>query len=509
MKTNLKTSCLAILLGMGLLLSGCQPTPVSTPAPTPTATTAPVVFTPEPTPSNEEMLNAALENACRKQPAASPEVGASASAPAGAMLCPDVPNGITLPESWVATTPGNLRYVVEIFENTTNTGGSCGPYTLTGEAPSSGSGDYALIELPIVGIDLIDVKTGSQMTETIVQGPAFACPQKIPAGTKTLTGNPVSTEAVQAALINVLRNYLPALSSDANASPPPPAGLPTLSGDESMVFSPDGKFLATGSSNDTVKLWNVASWTILHVLRGFTWPADHLAFSPDGKILATGWADTAIMLWDVGTGNVLRTLTGHTDGIWSLAFSPDGKQLASGSWDGTVRVWDMASGDMLRTVKGNYLAAFSPDGRLLATASTDNAIYLWDANSGDLLRTLTGHTEQINNLVFSPDGTTLASGSTDETILQWDVASGALLHTLTGSYNTVWSLAISPDGKWLASGALETGSVMLWDAASGKLLGTREYDTDTVNGLVFSPDGKLLAIAGRNEVFLVKTEGLP
>jgi WD40 repeat protein len=108
------------------------------------------------------------------------------------------------------------------------------------------------------------------------------------------------------------------------------------------LFSPDGATLASGSDDDTVRLWRVSDGRLLRTLEGHTSSVESVAFSPDGETLASGaWQE--IQLWRVSDGRLLRTLEGHTTSVWSVAFSPDGETLASGSWDGTVRLWGVTT----------------------------------------------------------------------------------------------------------------------------------------------------------------------
>jgi parallel beta-helix repeat protein len=193
------------------------------------------------------------------------------------------------------------------------------------------------------------------------------------------------------------------------------------------TFPRDGSFaikIATGDDGSTQTV-GVLSPEHIRTLSGHTGFVCSVAFSPDGKILASGSFDWTIKLWDVATGRELRTLQGHTSPVYSVAFSPDGKILASASGDNTIKLWDVATGTLLRTFKGHtywvYSVAFSPDGKVLASGSLDKTIKLWDVTKGTLLRTLTGHTRDVHSVAFSPDGKILASGSGDGTILLWDV----------------------------------------------------------------------------------------
>ncbi|MDZ8226351.1 caspase family protein [Nostoc sp. ChiVER01] len=266
----------------------------------------------------------------------------------------------------------------------------------------------------------------------------------------------------------------------------------------SVAFSPDGKMIASGSWDKTVKLWDAATGKEIITLKGHSSKIQGVAFSPDSKTIASAGAENTVKLWDVATGKEIITFNGHSNQVNSVAFSPDGKTIASASSDTTVKLWNAATGTEITTLNGHSSTirgvAFSPDGKTIASASSDTTVKLWNTDTGTEITTLNGHSDFVRGVAFSPDGKTIASASADATVKLWDASTGKEIITLSGHSGEVWSVVFSPDGKTIASGSTDT-TVKLWNAATGKEITTFNGHSNQVNSVAFSPDGKTITSA--------------
>ena len=283
-------------------------------------------------------------------------------------------------------------------------------------------------------------------------------------------------------------------------------------GIDSVAFSPDGKTIASGSSNLMLKLWDAGSGRELAILRGKSDnsalpynPVLALAFSLDGKTLAAGSGDGIVRLWDTTAHREVARLTSHTQQIRSVVFSPDGRKLASAGFDNSVKIWDSRTWKELTTfrdqaVSGIYSVAFSPDGETLASANDNGIIKLWNLKTGRQSGTLESPNViplcrcKVNSVAFSPDGRLLASAGANKIVYLWDVRTRSEPVALKGHADEVSAIAFSPDGKTLISGSRDK-TVKLWDVSTRAELATLTGNSSYISSVAFSPDGSRIASA--------------
>ncbi len=303
------------------------------------------------------------------------------------------------------------------------------------------------------------------------------------------------------------------LAQASDSSHLPGACLKTLRGHLSRVwtvaFSPVsvslpsgvGQVLASGSDDQTIRLWNAHDGTCLTVLQGHTGGVTSVRFSPNGQLLASASEDASIRLWSVDRGTPLKTLQGHTRWVRTVAFSPDGQTLASGSDDRTIRLWEVKTGTCRQTLQGHTgwvtSLSFSPNGQTLASGSEDASVRLWNVQDGTCFKLLQGHSSCVWEVAFNPDGHTLASGSADRSARLWDIQGGTSLKTFQGQTSGVRSVSFSPDGSTLASGSYDA-LVRLWDLQQETGSKALPGHTNWLLAVAFHPNGQTVA-TGSND----------
>eukprot|EP00798_Chlamydomonas_sp_ICE-L_P010737 gene10737-17812_t len=275
----------------------------------------------------------------------------------------------------------------------------------------------------------------------------------------------------------------------------------------SVTFAPDGKTMASASTDNMVRTWDVATGKHMLIMKGHSKGVNSVAFDPDGKTLASGSEDQTVRTWDVATGKQVlvmghtlegHTLEGHTDVVSSVVFPPDGKTIASASLDKKVHVWDVATGKLrMKLIKGHSdgvkSVAFSPDGKTIASASLDKTVCIWDVAKGKQIKTMKKHSDGVSSVAFSPDGMTIASASEDKTVRVWNVATGNVL-VMKGHSAGVNSAAFRSDGKTVASASCDK-TVRVWNVAAGTQIMKLEEHSKVVSSVSFAPHGNTMASA--------------
>ncbi|MFK4070785.1 hypothetical protein [Streptomyces sp. NPDC029674] len=268
-----------------------------------------------------------------------------------------------------------------------------------------------------------------------------------------------------------------------------------------VAFSADGRTVASGGRDGTVRLWNAVTGKPLKVLKGHRGPVSSVAFGPDGHAVVGGGDDGTVRLWNTATGASRVMTAGGRGGVGAVAFSPDGRTVAGGGQDGGVRLWSRATGKKLRSVTSHQGAvsalAFSPDGRTVASGGRDGTVRLRNTRTGGTRVTETGRRSAVESVAFSPDGRTVTGGARDGTVRVWAVATGKERAALAERRRDAESVAFSPDRRTVLSGGHD-GTVRLWDAATGSLRAVLAGHRGTVSAAAFSPDGATVVSGGRD-----------
>lgn len=263
-----------------------------------------------------------------------------------------------------------------------------------------------------------------------------------------------------------------------------------------VIFSPDGKQIASASNDGTIKLWK-ANGTLTRTLVGHSRSIKSLAFSPDGQYLVSGSHGRTLQFWNVKEGAIAKNVKAHAEEIETISFSPNGSFIASGSFDNTVKLWQkdgtqILTPNPLKNSGAIYSLDIHRSNDMIAAGGQKGAIALWN-RQGIKIREWSAHALQINSLKFSRDGKLLASSSSDGSIKVWNLQ-GKLIKVLNGRVTRVNSISFSPDDLTLVSSSHD-GTIKLWRLADGFNLDTWEGHKGPVYGTSFSPNGETIASA--------------
>jgi WD40 repeat protein len=275
---------------------------------------------------------------------------------------------------------------------------------------------------------------------------------------------------------------------------------------DSLSWDPASNKIASGSYDQTIKIWDGKSLELIKTLQGHSGWVRSVSWNNDGSQIVSGSKDKTIKIWDSWSGKALHTLEGHSDGVASVAWNHDSTKIVSGSVDTTIKVWhwtkstfSMFSGGMswklLKTLKGHSSSVFSVswnhDGTKIVSGSGDKTIKIWGSSTGIMLTTLIGHSEIVFSVAWSHDGSKIVSGSDDKTVRIWNAITGNLVKTLEGHSSWVTCVAWSPDDRKITSCSYIEKNIIIWDSLTGEKINSFQ-PVKEVRRIAWSGDGSEL-----------------
>ena len=275
---------------------------------------------------------------------------------------------------------------------------------------------------------------------------------------------------------------------------------------EAVAVVPGGDQVISGSSDSTLRVWDVASGRSLRAITGAELGAYAVTVSADGSRVAAGCKDGVVREFNVANGELLRELAGHLGYVRSVAYVADGALLVSSADDGSVRVWADGQEEAVSVLTGHLggvlAVAVSADGGRVVSGGRDGTVRLWDLESGAELARMEGHRGWVNAVAFvDADGAQAVSGGRDGRVIQWDAEAGEQIAEMEhGSW--VRALAVSGDGGTVYS-AGDDRAISAWDLASGEQVRRLTGHEGGVNSLAMSGEGDLLVSASGDTSLLV------
>jgi WD40 repeat protein len=276
----------------------------------------------------------------------------------------------------------------------------------------------------------------------------------------------------------------------------------------------NGRLVISGSSDGTVRIWELATGKCLHILkippgrRGQGIFA--LCTSEDGRWVLSGGRDTAIRLWNLSTGSCERIFEGHKNQVFSLSISRDNRWMLSGGWDETLRLWDLGQGKCIETFKKDmsriYSVCFSDDSRWAICPGFGERVLIWDLADKKIISSFKGHMGSVKSIAISHDGRYLlcgidSGGINTKNLYLWELATGECLWKLEGHPYYVPCVMISSDDQWFISAGDRT--VRLWELATGRCLRVFEGHRDSVYSADMTRDCRWLVSGSRDKTIRV------